>query len=505
MQRHNVPKRVLNALKSSTKQSTKMASTLCPEDGEFTGPQMLTETPGPISRQKQAELSRLKRTEQMHFFVDFEKCQGNYLVDVDGNRYLDIFQQISSLPLGYNHPALRDKISTPLFQSIMMNRSAQGFCPGANLVDSLNNSLLKVAPKGFHIVQQMMCGSCSNENAMKSAMMRYNAIRRGTAEPTPLEITTCMDGEHPGSPTDLYILGFDKGFHGRTIATLAVSTSKALHKVDFPSWKWPTAPFPNLKYPLEDNVAENLEEENRCLEETRRIITEQRERGMHCAGVLVEPMQAEGGDNHATAHFFRGLREITKDVGAAFIVDEVQTGGGPTGQWWMHESWDLPSPPDMVTFAKKFLVGGFYYSEDFFPQHTMKIFNTWVGDPARLNMLETVVETVEKDDLLKRTREAGTTLLQGLKQLQNLYPDMVMDPRGMGTLCAFTMPNFEVREKFGWNARNMGLEIGGCGNSGVRFRPALIYTPAHAELTLDIVESAMKKTVGDQQQRVASA
>jgi len=159
----------------------------------------------------------------------------------------------------------------------------------------------------------------------------------------------------------------------------------------------------------------------------------------------------------------------------------------------------------MVTFAKKFLVGGFYYSEDFFPQHTMKIFNTWVGDPARLNMLETVVETVEKDDLLKRTREAGTTLLQGLKQLQNLYPDMVMDPRGMGTLCAFTMPNFEVREKFGWNARNMGLEIGGCGNSGVRFRPALIYTPAHAELTLDIVESAMKKTVGDQQQRVASA
>ena len=97
MQRHNVPKRILNALKSSTKQSAKMASTLCPEDGEFTGPQMLTETPGPISRQKQAELSRLKRTEQMHFFVDFEKCQGNYLVDVDGNRYLDIFQQISSL------------------------------------------------------------------------------------------------------------------------------------------------------------------------------------------------------------------------------------------------------------------------------------------------------------------------------------------------------------------------------------------------------------------------
>merc|ERR1712168_1765338 len=85
----------------------------------------------------------------------------------------------------------------------------------------------------------------------------------------------------------------------------------------------------------------------------------------HCAGVLVEPMQAEGGDNHATAHFFRGLREITKEFGAAFIVDEVQTGGGPTGEWWMHESWGLSSPPDMVTFAKKLLIGGYYYHEDF--------------------------------------------------------------------------------------------------------------------------------------------
>lgn len=49
------------------------------------------------------------------------------------------------------------------------------------------------------------------------------------------------------------------------IATLAISRSKALHKVDFPSWQWPGAPFPQLKYPLEDHIYENLEEENRCL------------------------------------------------------------------------------------------------------------------------------------------------------------------------------------------------------------------------------------------------
>jgi len=494
VQRGRVSVRIINACRNVTGGS-KQASTLGVEDGQYAGPNMLTEVPGPISRQKQQELSKLKRTEQMHFFCDFEKSQGNYVVDVDGNRYLDVFQQISSLPLGYNHVALKEKISTPLFQSILLNRSAQGFCPGKNLIDNLEKTLLRIAPAGFSIAQQMMCGSCSNENAMKSALMRYNAVRRGSLEPTEIELDTCMRGEHPGSPEDLFILSFDKGFHGRTIATLAVSRSKALHKVDYPSWKWPTAPFPQLKYPLEDNVQENLEEENRCLEQTREIIVEARERGMYCAGMIVEPMQAEGGDNHATAHFFRGLRDITKEFGAAFIVDEVQTGGGPTGQWWMHESWGLTSPPDMVTFAKKLLVGGFYYHEDFFPAHTMKIFNTWLGDPARLHMLETVVDVVENDALLERTQRAGTVLLSGLKDLQKIYPDMIIDPRGMGTLCAFSMPNTEVRDEFGWIARNEGLQIGGCGMLGVRFRPALIYSEKHAHLTLDLVDRAMRKVV----------
>jgi len=483
---------------------SKMASTMCTEDGDYVEPQMLTETPGPISRQKKVELSQLKRTEQMHFFCDFEASKGNFLVDVDGNRYLDVFQQISTLPLGYNHKALQEKISTPLFQSILLNRSAQGFCPGKNLVENLENTLLKIAPKGFRIAQQMMCGSCSNENAMKAALMRYNAVRRGSNEPTELELESCMKGQHPGSPEDLYILGFDKGFHGRTIATLAVSRSKALHKVDFPSWKWPDAPFPSLKYPLEDNVAENREEEDRCLDATRRIITEGIDAGMYCAGVIVEPMQAEGGDNHATPHFFRGLREITKEFGAAFIVDEVQTGGGPTGEWWMHESWGLSSPPDMVTFAKKLLIGGYYYHEDFFPALTMKIFNTWMGDPARLHMLETVVDTVQKDNLLQRTKDAGATLIKGLRDLNQTYPNMVMNPRGLGTLCAFTMPDMEVREELVWAARNLGLEIGGCGNSGVRFRPALIYTDKHAEMTLGIVDSALKQVVESKSLRASA-
>ena len=75
MQRTHVTKQILKVVANGNQCSSKMASTLCPEDGGFTGPEMVTATPGPLSRQRQADLSKQKRTEQMHFFVDFEESQ----------------------------------------------------------------------------------------------------------------------------------------------------------------------------------------------------------------------------------------------------------------------------------------------------------------------------------------------------------------------------------------------------------------------------------------------
>ena len=76
------------------------------------------------------------------------------------------------------------------------------------------------------------------------------------------------------------------------------------------------------------------------------------------AGIVVEPVQAEGGDNHASPSFFRQLQKLCHKFGAAFIVDEVQTGCGATGKFWAYEHWNLETPPDFVTFSKKMLTGG---------------------------------------------------------------------------------------------------------------------------------------------------
>ena len=79
------------------------------------------------------------------------------------------------------------------------------------------------------------------------------------------------------------------------------------------------------------------------------------------AAVIVEPIQSEGGDFHATPSFFRGLRELTKKRGVYMIVDEVQTGVGATGTFWAHEKWglDAENAPDFVTFSKvRWCAGG---------------------------------------------------------------------------------------------------------------------------------------------------
>lgn len=71
------------------------------------------------------------------------------------------------------------------------------------------------------------------------------------------------------------------------------------------------------------------------------------------AGIIIEPIASEGGDQHASPAFFRGLRALTKRLGVYMIVDEVQTGVGATGTLWAHEKWNLDTPPDAVTFSKK--------------------------------------------------------------------------------------------------------------------------------------------------------
>lgn len=210
----------------------------------------------------------------------------------------------------------------------------------------------------------MMCGSCANENAYKNLFIAYRRKERGeNVQFTQEEMETCMVNRSPGSP-NLSILSFHGAFHGRTFGCLSTTHSKAIHKIDVPAFDWPIASFPKYRYPLEDNKRENDDEDRRCLAEVEDLIVKYKKKGIPVAGIVVEPIQSEGGDNEASPEFFQKLQRIAKKHGAGLLMDEVQTGCGPTGKMWCHEHFNLDSPPDIVTFSKKMQLGGYFHTED---------------------------------------------------------------------------------------------------------------------------------------------
>lgn len=338
-------------------------------------PSVQTEIPGPVSKKAIAELGEFFDSRAAYVVVDYVKSNGNYMVDVDNNTFLDVYAQIASIPVGYNNPTLIAASQSPAMISALVNRPAIGNYPSMDLASILRDGLMRVRPAGLDHIFTAQSGSEANELAFKAAFMYYRRMQRGEGgEWTDNEIKTTMQNQHPGSP-DLAVLSFKDSFHGRGFASLSTTRSKPVHKMDIPSFKWPQATFPKLLYPLSSHVTENTAEEERCLKEVETIISH-----WHCpvAAVIIEPIQSEGGDNHASPAFFQGLQKITKEHGIMLIADEVQTGFGATGKFWGHEHWELKSPPDIVTFSKKAQTAGYYFGDSkLVPDKAYRQFNTW--------------------------------------------------------------------------------------------------------------------------------
>ncbi|XP_013784435.1 4-aminobutyrate aminotransferase, mitochondrial-like [Limulus polyphemus] len=457
------------------------------------GPSIVTsEIPGPKSRELKKQLGEIQNSDAVQFFVDYNKSRGNYICDVDGNTFLDVFNQISSMPLGYNHPALLKAIQDPNNLATFANRPALGALPPVDFVESLHTALLSVAPPGLKQLLTMACGSCSNENAYKAVCMWYMKGKRDGREPNEEELKSVMINKTPGCP-QLAFLSFMGGFHGRTFGTLSTTHTKPLHKLDIPAFDWPVAHFPKYKYPLENHVRENSEEDEKCLAEVEDLIEQGSRNGKPIVGLVVEPIQAEGGDNHASDEFFRNLRKITTKKGVAFIVDEVQTGGGPTGKFWAHEHWNLDNPPDIVTFSKKMLTGGFYHKEEFRPKEAYRIYNTWLGDPAKLILLKEVIKVVKKEDLLTNIATAGSQLLKGLQQFEQKHSHLIFNARGRGTFCALDFVDAAARDRALKALHMKGIHCGGCGSKSLRIRTALTFQVSHVNIFLDRLSQVLNE------------
>lgn len=456
------------------------------------GPLVVTEKlPGPKSIDLIQSLSKIQQTGSIKLFIDYEKSIGNYLVDADGNTFLDIITQISSIPLGYNHPALVEAYKDQANMAEFINRPCLGFLPPKQFMDRISNALLAVAPKGLSEVQTMACGSCSVENALKAAFFKYRELERGGSAPTAEELESTMWNQSPGSP-NLSAMSFDGSFHGRTFGALSCTHSKAIHKLDVPAFDWPIAKFPRYKYPLNEFERENSEEDKKCLANVEELIHQAKDKAP-VAAMIIEPIQSEGGDYHGSGEFFRGLRNICTKHNVAMIVDEVQTGCGPTGKFWAHEHFGLEDGPDFVTFSKKMLLGGYFYKPSFRPKQAYRVFNTWMGDPAKLILLERVIDTIHRENLVGKIEQTGVRVQKGLHDLQSKYNNIISNVRGRGTFCAFDFKDGATRDKVLEQLALHGVYAGGCGERSIRVRTALVFNDKHADILIDRLGTTLSK------------
>lgn len=454
-------------------------------------PEMLTCVPGPKSQSLRQELLAVQNVASVQFFCDYDRSKGNYIVDVDGNTMLDLYTQISSIPIGYNHPEMLGAMSKPENLTSFVNRPALGVYPPADWMSRLQRTLMSVMPPGMRNLQTMACGTCSVENAFKAVFIKYMREQRGGNSPSQEAIDSCMMNMEPGSPK-LSILSFKNAFHGRTFGSLACTRSKWLHKLDIPAPDWPAADFPDLRYPLENFEAENQAEVKRCLATVEEKIEEYSNKSP-VAGIIVEPIQAEGGDNFAPPEFFHGLRDIANRNNIGFIVDEVQTGCAATGKFWAHEHFDIPGGPDIVTFSKKMLTGGYFMKDSYRVEEPYRIFNTWVGDPSKVVLLEEVLKVIRTNNLVENARVSGEYLLDGLKEMQARFPGLINKARGLGTFCAIDFRDEALRDKIIYEMRQRGVHTGGCGVKSLRFRPSLICQRHHFDIFFDNFDAVLTK------------
>jgi len=392
--------------------------------------------------------------------IDMEKSQGSYIIDArNGKKYLDFYTFFGSSALGMNHPKLnndefKEKIFKPSINKVANSDIYTTYM--AEFVDTFSRVAMPDYMKHMFLISG---GALAVENALKVAFdwkVRKN-FAKGLKE----------EKGHK-------VIHFKDAFHGRTGYTLSLTNTADPRKhMYFAKFKWPRVLNPKITFPLD----EHIDDVKRAEEESISQINEAIERdGDDIAALIIEPIQCEGGDNFFRKEFFQELRKICDENEIMLIFDEVQTGCGLTGKMWAHEYY---VKPDILSFGKKFQVCGIIANkrvdevEKNCFEESSRINSTWGGNIVDMVRATRILEIIEEDKLVENARKQGEFLLKMLKDIQEDYPDIVSNVRGLGLLCSFDMPDTKMRDEFRKIAFEEGMILLPCGERSIRFRPIL--------------------------------
>ncbi|GMM61107.1 aspartate aminotransferase family protein [Novosphingobium pituita] len=364
-----------------------------------------------------------------------------HLISEDGTRYLDFASGIAVNILGHSHPhligALQRQVETLMHVSNLYG-SPQGEKLAQRLVDMTFADTVFFTNSGAEAV----------ECAIKTARAYHQY--------------------HGQSPDRFEIIAFRNAFHGRTMGTISASDQDKMHKGFLPL-------LPGFHY-VDFND----------LEAAKALI------GPHTAGILVEPIQGEGGIREGDEAFIKGLRELCDAHDLMLIFDEVQCGVARTGAMFAYEHYGIE--PDIMAIAKGigggFPLGGCLASEKAARGMVIGTHgSTYGGNPLAMAAGEAVLDVVANAEFLGQVRATGDRLKARLEQFIGNYPDMFELVRGRGLMLGLKC-KMEPRPFVAHMRDNHQVLAVSAGDMTLRILPPLVIDDSHIDEFMDKLSAA---------------
>ncbi len=409
--------------------------------------------------------------------LDLQNSNGIHLVDEKtGETYFDFFTFFASSPIGLNHPYLKSEEVQNTLGFVAVNKPSNSDMYTTYMADFVDTFARIAKPDYMKHLFFISGGTLAVENGLKVAFdwkVQKN-FQKGYKEEKGFQV-----------------IHFREAFHGRSGYTLSLTNTDPNKVKYFPKFNWPRIINPKVKFPIENHLEEIIKLENHAIDE---IYTAIKNNPDDIAVIIIEPIQAEGGDHFFRKEFFLKLREIADENEIMLMFDEVQTGFGLTGKFWAAEYY---VKPDIIAFGKKAQVCGIMVSDrvDEVENNCFKVSSrinsTWGADLVDMVRSKFILDVIHNENLVENSRIVGEHLKNELLKLQNDFPSLISNARGLGLMCSFDLPSNELRNKFREIAYKEKLIILGCGERSIRFRPPLTITIDEVDEGLHIIRKVL--------------
>jgi len=437
-------------------------------------PEIKTSLPGPKAQEIIAADAEFVNPAypRPDFKLVADHAKGVWVTDVDGNIFLDCNAGVAVCSTGHCHPEVVQAIQDQAAQLIHMCGTDYYYRQMPELARKLDQIVPIEGPTRTHFANS---GTEAVETALKLAMHATGREK---------------------------FISFFGSFHGRTLGSLSLTSSKAAQRLGFKRQALDVVhvPYPNeYRNPFTAEMCAGGGVAQGALNWIENLLFKTTTPPEEVAAIVIEPVQGEGGYVPAPAEFLRGIRRICDEHGIVLVIDEVQSGMGRTGKMFAIEHAGVKA--DVVCIAKGIAsglpLGACVARADLMDWKKGAHASTFGGNPVCIAAALRTIELLERE-LLANAAEVGEYLERGLRKLMAKH-DCIGDVRGMGLMLGVEFvkdkvsrePDVELRDRVEIATFERGLILLGAGTNTIRWSPPLILSKENVDVALEIFDAAI--------------